>query len=190
VIVSNSNPPRPRVASLVLVVCTCALILSGCGAQPGGAEGPTSMSLLESKAPVQLMRNEISARIPPVVVENLIDATDASIPCKDLATDPDGLYRAWQSTARFGVVNSRAGILENIVNSVADSFVAQGWSATAAPEGNGVVLTKAVSAAELRLNTVERAEGQEPEIVISTLGPCVLTEGPDSDEVALLERTS
>jgi hypothetical protein len=52
------------------------------------------------------------------------------------------------------------------------------------------VLTKAVSAAELRLNTVERAEGQEPEIVISTLGPCVLTEGPDSDEVALLERTS
>lgn len=146
------------------------------------------MSLLESKAPVQLMRNEISARIPPVVVENLIDTTDESIACRDLATDPDGLYRAWQSTATFGVVNSRAGILSNIVASVADSFVEQGWSSSVGPDGNGVVLTKAVSAAELRLTTIERAEGQEPEIVISTLGPCVLTEGPDSDEVALLER--
>jgi hypothetical protein len=135
------------------------------------------------------MRNEVSARIPPVVVENLLDATDSSIPCKDLATDPDGLYRAWQSTATFGVVNSRAGILDNIVDSVADSFAEQGWAVADGPDGNGVVLTKTVSAAELRLTTIEREQGQQPEIVISTLGPCVLTEGPTSEEVTRLEQS-
>lgn len=147
------------------------------------------MTLVESKAPVQLMRNEISARIPAVVVENLIEATDASVSCKDADEDPEGLYRAWQSTATFGVVNSRAGILDNIVGGVVDSFVEQGWVSEADTEEQGIVLTKAVSAAELRLTTVERSADNEPQIKISTVGPCVLTEGPNSDEVVLLERS-
>jgi hypothetical protein len=67
--------------------------------------------------------------------------------------------------------------------------VEQGWVSEPDTEEQGIVLTKAVSAAELRLTTVERSADNEPQIIISTVGPCVLTEGPNSDEVVLLERS-
>ena len=171
-------------AALVLIA------LSGCAtpaASSSAFDELGDLTLVESKAPTQFLRNEAASRVPKVVVQDVAETTDASVACLGAAVDPDGLARQWNSTAVFLVTNSQAARVATVTDGVAASFVDQGWTAQQI-EGS-TVLSSTSSPVVMRLEAVDKAPGMHAQIMITTTGPCVVTDGPDSDEVTGLEST-
>lgn len=167
------------------------LVLAGC-ATPAAQSTPLDdlgeLTLVESKAPTQLLRNEAAARVPLVVVQDVAETTDASISCLGVDVDPDGLARQWQSTAIFVVTNSQAARVVTVTDGLAASFTEQGWVPTSAD--GATVLSSTTSPVVIRVAAIEKADGNHAEIRITTTGPCVRTDGPESDEVVGLETTA
>jgi hypothetical protein len=167
------------------------LALAGC-ASPAASSSPLDdlgeLTLVESKAPTQFLRNEAAARVPTVVVQDVAETTDASIPCLDADVDPEGLARQWQSTAVFLVTNSQAARVVTVTDRVAATFADQGWVAETVD--GATVLSSTTSPVVIEFAAVTKATGEHAEIRITTTGPCVRTDGPQSDEVVGLETTA
>jgi hypothetical protein len=169
-------------------VCSSALVLlalTACASTAASSEAFTELpevTLVESKSPVQFLRNEAASRIPEIVTKS-VTQTDESVSCLDAADDPDGLARSWSSTATFILTNSQAARVETVTANLVATFTDQDWV------GEGKALTKEGNPATLSIEAIAKSEGQVPEIVVTVTGPCVLTDGPDSDEVLELEGT-
>lgn len=123
--------------------------------------------------------------MPEVVVQDVADLADASVSCLSADVDPDGLARQWQSTATFVVTNSQAARVITVSDALAASFVDQGW--TPDTVDGATVLSSEASPVTIAITAVEKASGMHAEIRITTTGPCVRTDGPESDEVVRLE---
>jgi hypothetical protein len=166
------------------------LVLVGC-ASPAAESSPLDelgdLTLVESKAPAQLLRNEAASRVPTVVVQDVAEMADASVSCLGADVDPGGLARQWQSTATFLVTNSQAARVVTVAEGLAASFADQGW----APEvvDGATMLSSESSPVVIAITAVPKSSGMHAEIRIATTGPCVLTDGPGSDEVVRLETT-
>lgn len=177
---------RPVGAALAVV-----LALSACAtAQPGSleAEKLADATLVETKSTVQLIRNEAASRVPDIVVNDLTEVSDTSAACRSTDIDPDGFARHWLSSATIDLTNSQAARVATIATDLVASFADQGWKAEVSD--GATVLTQDVSLVELSIAAVEKTSTEHAHIAITSTGPCVLTAGPESDEVLKLEAAA
>jgi len=169
-----------RAHRLIVPVLLLAL-LSGCASDDGG------LNLAETKSPVQLLRNEAWFRLPDVMVKGDSETTDTSLAC-----DESGRERSWLSGTTALINNSFAPRTAGVAQELVDSFSAQGWTATvdSAEGSTEYTLDKAGSIAVISVVATEKSKEHRASIAISITGPCVATDGADSDEVRQLEGRS
>jgi len=185
-----------RAWSVVAAASILALSLSGCDT----ADSPASASLAVTKSPVQLLRNEAAGRIPPATIESVTNTEDVSKGCRAEDQDPEGLMRAWHSTARVLVEDASAWRVDAVADAIAQSFVDQGWTSRplgGSPTSHVLLLSSKTSPAEIQISanrpdpdaspTTTVAAVDEVSIELSVHGPCVETDGPDSPAVKKLE---
>lgn len=158
------------------------LLLAGCS-----SPAIEPLTLVQSKSPVQLLRNEAWYRLPEVMVKGDSETTDESVACD--SADPEGLMRSWHSSTIALVNNSFAPRVIGVGDDLAQSFVAQGWEADRTETETSVVtvLTRPVSVATIEIEAVPKTSEHRASVRISATGPCVATAGADSDEVRSLE---
>ena len=163
----------------LVAVLLAALALAGCSSAPG------ALTLVETKATVQLLRTDAWYRLPEVMIKSDNETTDTSMACDD-----GGVMRSWRSSTVALVTNSQAPRVVTAGDNLAASFVEQGWEAARSEEDAAVltVLTRSSSVAVIEIEAVEKTEAHRASIRITASGPCVVTAGADSDEVRNLER--
>lgn len=189
----GAKPAAAIVVGLALLVA-----LAGCaGAEPGAGSGVT---LAQSKSPVQFLRNETTSRIPSGSIDSLVDSTDRSVECLTEEEDPKGLIRQWSSTSVAIIERASEWRTAKIGKDLVQSLVDEGWTARDAGSSAAItrtLLTSTTSVAEIKVtskipNDTNASTSQDEEVTdyrieIETHGPCVETDGPQSDEVATLE---
>lgn len=173
--------PGRSVASAVLVVIAIFAMstLSACASAPE----PPPLTLAASKPLVQLLRNETAGRVPLAVVQQTVNE-DYSEACGD---DPS--IRSWHSAVRLETDKSDPAAVDALIEKLSASFDKDGWIATPGNEREELkqaVYLKSGTAAEIHVSADVRA-GVGRAVVVTVFGPCVQTDGPDSDEVTSLE---
>lgn len=167
----------------ILLPMLVLLVLTGC------AESSQSLRLVDTKSVVQLLRNEAWYRLPDVVIKGDAETVDTSRGC---VGDLEGRLRSWESSTVALVNNSFAPRAIGVADTLAATFVNQGWTSTRS-ESEGAVTTVLDRVDMLAVITIE-AVAKTPEhratVRITVTGPCVITEGPDSPEVAMLESVA
>jgi hypothetical protein len=169
-------------------------LLSGCAGAPSedAAAESSGVTIAQSKSYAQLLRNEASSRLPPIILKEVSESTDTSVACGDASADPDGLQRAWESSTRILVSNSTATRIQSVSDDLVATFVDQDWTPVeveGSTESLSIVeLSSASSLASIEIVTALKAEGQEPSIHIVSTGACAVTGGADSDEVTKLSE--
>lgn len=146
------------------------------------AQSTTGATLADTKSPVQLLRNESILRLPSTDVGTVV-STDESAGC-----DGDESVRRWNSTATITLSEAASQDPDAAIATLATSFEEDGWVVSPGNEREDdeqAVLTSGTSAAEIRL--IAHA-GVPATVTIEAAGPCVQTDGPDSEEVTKLER--
>lgn len=166
-----------------------AVALTACSSGPATGGAFSDMTLAQTKSPVQLLRNEAASRIPQDLITEVVAAKDSSQECPS-ADNPDGLIRSWGSSARVSLTDAAGLELDTIVDGVVQSFVAEGWEAGTYGVNTIIDLTSKNSVVAIHIRGVKGDEetGAGAKIQLSTGGPCVVTEGPDSAEVLQLEN--
>lgn len=177
---------RTNHVSVTAVAIALALALSSCAQSPEPDQGGTS--ILNVKRAVQLERNGFTGQISPDITASISDVEDMSVAC---GTGTDGLMRTWRSTALTELDPEHASKADAISKTLTGSYVAVGWTSTAEQIDDSsfrVTLTKDDSLAKLVVTTTEDANGDGlgATIHVEVTGPCVLTDGPGSDELAEL----
>jgi len=165
------------------------LVVSGCAGTTAPGAGAATATLSQTKSVAQLLRNEAASRLPHIVVKDVNETLDVSEACETVADDPDGLLRSWLSTTTILLTNSQSARIATVSDSLAQSFVDQGWTQTHTDSDNQtlIALKSETSLAEIEFSVEPKVKGQEPAIRISATGPCVPTAGAESDEVKKLE---
>ena len=184
-----------RITTLGAVAIAIAVLgaVTGCaGSNVDAASSVVSdATLAQSKSYAQLLRNEASSRLPPIVLKEVAQSSDVSVACDETSDDPDGLVRSWTSSTSILITNSTASRIQKVADDLIASFVDQGWSAdvdeSSAEALTVTQLTSKASLASIEIATASKAAGQAPAITITATGVCALTGGPDSDEVTKLE---
>ena len=179
------------------------LALSACGSDVGaGVAGEfPDLTLAETKSPVQLLRNDAAGRLPPAVIDNIEETADTSVACLEEEDDPTGIVRSWHSTAIVTVQSGSVWRIDDIVDKLVESYVDQDWLARSLGQSadfRSSLLTSEKSLAEITVigqrpdedqsatSTAEVVEDVTIEIQVH--GPCVRTDGADSDEILNLEK--
>jgi len=165
--------------SIAVATLAGVLLLSGCAAQPAATR---DLTLLDTKSPVQLMRNEAADRLDPAVFDKVRKSSDASFPCVTEDGNAGGLVRQWKSSTDLALVegaDERAA-----AKHIVDSLVDQGWDVEESAEQSSVDLTVLSNPGSLALIEVAAADESKSSLVrVTATGPCVMTDGPDSAEV-------
>jgi len=159
----------------LLLPVLLVLTLAGCSTADTG-----ELRLVDTKGSVQLLRNEAWLRLPTLMVKGDEETDDTSVACDD-----SGASRSWRASTTALINNSFAPRVAGVATELVDSFVEQGWSADGV--GELVTLTKEGSLAAIEVHAVEKTAENRASITITTTGPCVATDGADSDEVRVLE---
>jgi len=174
-----------RVAAAA-VAAAISLAVVACSSGPAAPS-----SLVETKSPTQLLRNEAANRLMAGTDEEVAEQADYSAACKSESEDPDGLYRSWRSTLLATVPSDSAIGVDQFVGALATSFAEDGWVLKESRGENSAdkvsTMTKTGSVAVLKFTSTEDT-GDGATILIESSGPCVLTGGADSDEVTGLEN--
>lgn len=168
------------------IILALAVVL-GCCACTATDTSAYGMSLAETKSPVQLLRNESVLRLPSTQVAS-VESTDTSIAC-----DGDDSIRSWESTATITLTEAASDDLELAMATLARSFEEDGWVVSPGNERESeeqAVLTSGTSAADIRLIAHEHTESSAATLTIEAAGPCVQTDGADSEEVRQLEGSA
>jgi hypothetical protein len=148
---------------------------------------PTTLTLAQSKSPVQLLRNETASRIPSALVADVVNASDGSVNCRTPETDPEGLSRQWKSSAR--IILTPEADLALVMSKLFISFREDGWEQGTYGTDTIIEFTRPDSVANIHITTSEK-EGEATEIQVQVAGPCVMTGGESSDEVVKLEANA
>jgi hypothetical protein len=164
-----------------LAVVLAPVLLAGCGT------GSTATALGDTKAPAQLLRNEIAGRVPADVIESLADSEDESEGCGQ-----DGVMRSWRSTQLMFVAPTESGRLLTVLDGLVASLAAQGWASEPSQPSSKIHedrLTSSTIDSVIHLRAVEASddEGNGATLELTVNGACVKTDGEDSDEVMRLE---
>ena len=158
-------------------------VLTGC------VQSSQAPRLVETKAVVQLLRNEAWYRLSEVMVKGEAETEDISTGC---IGDPEGRLRAWKSSTIALINNSFAPRAIGVADSLAGTFANQGWTpARTEAEGNvTTVLERTNAVAVITIEAVSKTPEHRATVRITVTGPCVLTDGPQSEEVRMLERVA
>jgi hypothetical protein len=182
--------------SLAGAVVVTSLLLGGCAQ---GSAPPEELTLLQTKLPAQLLRNDVASQIDPAVVASIGDAVDQSIACLTEKEDPKGLQRSWQSIVTVLLVDASAKDVDSIIDDVAAGLTEQGWKLASlgdsaiihtrylSNESSSTIELSAISSDE-DAQYVDSSELENASLVVNVHGPCVATDGTDSDEVTSLEE--
>lgn len=160
-----------------------ALLLTGCS-----DSAPTGVTLADTKSNAQLQRNTISGKISPDITASITRVTDASESCNG---DETRKMRLWRSTALTELTPEAAGEITRIVQSISGAYVSEGWTSTSeAPTKDTTVVTLvnpgSLAVIELTAVTNEDGIGMGANLFVNIAGPCVMTDGPGSAELAAL----
>lgn len=166
------------------VLLATVIAVGGCS-----TSGSDVVTLAETKSPAQLLRNEVANRVPAETIAGDAEQSDKSESC-----DSDGLVRSWRSSAEFALVSTASDEVERITSELVETFVDQGWAASTREASSRLFehrLTSDTSSADVRITGNAGDDGGEgASLLIVVNGPCVHTDGPDSDEVKELEGRS
>ena len=167
----------------VIGVALLAGVLSACA-----NSSEDVLSLVESKSPVQLLRNEAASRVPTDLVKGVIKEQDGSAACRTVETDPEGLLRAWRSVVRFELRHDNAIDPQAVIDELASSFVDDGWDQGTFGVASIIELTRPGSQTQIHLSMSngDQESGVGGEVQLTVSGPCVMTAGAASDEVTRL----
>ena len=179
-------PTRTR--SRVLTACAVgiALLLSGCAGTGDSGASNGEPRLVDTKSPVQLLRNDATDRVDAADIASIRKEVDQSEPCYTEEKNPGGLIRQWKSSVELVLADGtdRVAIMDKLVT----SFTEQDW--TSEELSNTADLWDVNLSSDSSLATIEISSSELSVVsiirVVST-GPCVKTDGPDSDEVKSLE---
>ena len=192
---------RTFISAIIAMGCV-AVSLSACAGDPASNLPGTypELTIAESKSPVQLLRNDAAGRIPTAVIDTVEDANDGSVACLGENEDPEGLVRSWNSGAVVTIVSGSQWRVDAIVDNLVASFVDQGWTARSLGGSANLksqLLSSDKSMAEITVSAKIPDEDQTSisteesvEVVtveVNVVGPCVITDGADSDEVKKVE---
>jgi hypothetical protein len=176
-----SDRPLPTLFAVIVGLALTATALTGCTSSSNA-----QLSLVETKSPVQLLRNDAAARLDSDIVSRVDATADMSSACSDENENPGGLIRQWTSSADLVLVEGTDRLLA--ADTLVASFVDQGWQAKKMTSGDQFALTILSSPTSIATIKVSAAGGSvDTVITITATGPCVRTDGPDSDEVTALE---
>jgi hypothetical protein len=172
--------------SLTAIAIASSLLLGGCSILPTEDAG---ISLADTKASVQLMRNAVTGKVSADVTKAVTDVGDGSVGCGD------ELNRRWHSTALIELLPDASSKIDLIAQTIQGSFVSKGWDSDAKPAGAGTTiysLTSADASSTIDLTVTEQSASDKDgaTIFVEILGTCVLTDGPGSDELARLAASS
>jgi hypothetical protein len=178
--VSISRIIAAGVVSLVL-----GSVLAGCA---GSAQ--SSIKLVDTKPPTQLLRNELTSRIPAGTIDSLGATDDASVACGQ-----DGFKRSWRASQLLFVAPAAAATVTDDLAALVDSLTAEGWTPEESKASSKITesrLTSAKTTSVILLTATEASddEGNGATLEVAVTGPCVLTDGPESQEVKHLEGRS
>jgi hypothetical protein len=183
-----------RTVAATAIITLSLISLTACAGDSGagaGAGGGDTLTLAETKSPVQLLRNEAASRIDEFIVETVNETEDLSTACKTAEADPLGLSRSWTSSVEVSLKEGSAWRAAIVADDLISSFEAQGWVASRGlpSEVTYTALKSETSAATIGLTvtTEDLAVARPAKLQITTKGPCVDTEGAESDEVQKLE---
>ena len=173
--------PIPAAALAAIALC-----LTACTSTPVAAG-----QLATTKSPTQLMRNEAANRLVSGTDDSVGEQQDYSAACRSQDEDPEGLYRSWRSTLLAEVPADSAIGVDQFVGALATSFSEDGWSFAEKNISAGqkvTTMTRSDSIVTLTLIANE-VDGDGATVYVEASGPCVLTAGPESEEVLSLERS-
>ncbi|MGV8969562.1 MAG: hypothetical protein ACOH1J_03850 [Microbacteriaceae bacterium] len=185
-----------------VTACSLALALTACsGVSSRDVPGTyPDLSLATSKSPVQLLRNDAAGRIPTSAIDGVEDSDDVSQSCLTEGDDPEGLVRSWRSGAVVTIEPGSQWRVATIVDELAASYVEQGWTSRSLGGSANVksyLLTSDKSMAEITVSahipdtdqTSISTDANVDNVIVGVqvVGPCVVTEGADSDEVKKVE---
>jgi hypothetical protein len=177
-----------------LAIVTLSLVgLTACSTDDGGTDetGAKTLSLAQTKSPVQLLRNEAASRLDEFVVESVNESEDLSVACKTAEADPLGLSRSWRSSVEVSFKEGSAWRASIVAEDLLASFEAQGWVASrGAPSAvtySGLKSETSAATIGLTVTNEDLATATPAKLQITSLGPCVPTDGAESDEVKRLE---
>ena len=183
-----------RIVAGMATVALSLVCLTACAAGSGaaaGSGGGSDLTLAQTKSPVQLLRNEAASRIDEFVVESVNETEDTSASCKTEAADPLGLSRSWMSSVEVSLKEGSAWRLSIVADELVASFEKQGWIASrGAPSAvtyTGLKSETSAATIGLTVTTEDLAAGIPAKLQITSKGPCVDTDGAESDEVKRLE---
>lgn len=167
------KPPVRAIAVALAVLLSCGACVA--------ASDDHALTLAQTKSQVQLLRNESVVRLPSSNVAS-VTSTDTSEACEGNAS-----IRRWLSSAIIDLAAEARSDPDLAMTTLAESFENDGWVVSPGNErlsDKQQVLTSGTSAAEIRL--IASVDGAT--ITVESAGPCVQTDGADSDEVQQLEQ--
>lgn len=172
-----------RKTAALAIALALVTTLSAC-AEEGGA-----ITLADTKAPTQLLRNDAAGRVPTEAVLTVGEKGDGSEGCA-LDDDPDELMRKWHSSIILEINSSSAPEVDGISADLSKTYIDEGWDEflSQGTDSSTRTLKRSGSRSQLRITTTEDADGDGlgATIAIDVFGQCVKTEGPNSDEVTQL----
>lgn len=169
------------VSRAVIAAGVLALALSGCSTDSN------AVKLADTKGPSQLLRNSIADRIPAEMIDSQGQTSDVSEGCGD-----DGVRRSWRSSVLFFITPASADQVTQLLSDLGDSLSADQWAGTETSASDNIHelrLTSPRTSSVIRLTATGASDddGNGATMQIAVNGPCVVTDGPDSDEVKHLE---
>jgi hypothetical protein len=185
-----SRTDSRRVFAGLAAIAVAAIALTGCSSEPAQTGKYPDLTLAETKSPTQLLRNEAASRVPEEVIEEIVNSTDKSTNCITAESDPDGLIRSWGSSVRIAITPEHGAEVQSIVDDLAQSFVEQGWEKDTFGVATIIDLASPKSPVSIHVS-VSKADAETGEggaISLTASGPCVETDGGESDEVKNLEK--
>ena len=166
-----------------IVALAGALLLSGCTASPASTG---ELTLAQTKSPVQLLRNDAIDRVEKRFIAEVLPTTDGSEACLEAGGNAEGLIRQWKSSVE--IVLAADADVAYVSERLVQGFTAKGWDDEAISDHGPFWLTKLTSTRSVAAVEIGWEEHDDGSLIkISSTGPCVMTGGPDSDEVVNLE---
>ena len=191
-----------RFVATTFAVALAIGTLTACGGAAPSESVPAGeypdLTLAESKAPAQLLRNTAVTRIPADVVLNVGTDTDGSVACLSESEDPEGTVRRWDSSVDVNLKLVEAKNADAIVSAIIKTFTDDGWMSQAITGSkadnqaflltNGTSSAASVSTSQVRIEAVITGDQTSAYVHIDSLGPCVVTDGENSAEVQELGK--
>lgn len=172
------------------VACmTVALSLAFTGAACSGPSD-TAQTLAQTKSPTQLLRNQGASYFDDVAEGDPV-TSDKSEGCRTADEDPDGLVRRWVSSVDLTMSATLTESIDDLPYRLVDPFTEKDWI-VAYEAAREIGLTSQKTASTIQITPQAGADGTMAggHVVIVAFGPCVDTDGADSDEVKQLESFS